>query len=298
MPTVLPPLLKWAGSKRALAETVRRTFDAPAVQYMEPCVGAACVYAQRLSVGDLRPGPHVLLADLNPALIAFYRGLRANPEGVLRAMDALAWDASWMADYEGRREEYNARIAGWTTDRGEDGYAPAHGSHEFCALFLWINRACFNGLYRVSASGKFNTPAADYLSLNRPTPKLVRQWAQALEGVVLRCQPFAESMAEAGTDWQVYVDPPYFDMFDAYTTSPWGYEEQMRLGLACHEARARGAHVVASNTNHPRVRAIYAGLGFEVREATVYHSVGATPARRSAARELLLVGVLPRRRRT
>ena len=284
----LHPILKWAGSKRALAETVRRTFDAPAQQYLEPCVGAACVYAQRLSVGDLAPGPHVVLADLNAALVAFYRALATTPEALIEALGALPWGEGWLPAYEGNRATYNEGL-------------PQVGptctlSPEFAALFLWINRASFNGLYRVSAGGKYNTPAADYRTLARPTAALVRSWSQALAGVQLVCAPFATTLGAAGHGVQVYIDPPYLGMFDAYTTSAWGYDEQARLALAASDARARGAHVVASNADHPQVRALWAGLGFTVREASVYHSVGAQAARRKRAGEVLLVGTPPRRR--
>ena len=281
------PILKWAGSKRLLAETVRRTFDAPPAVYCEPCVGAGWVYVQRLVVGELRPGPHVVLADLNPALMAFYRGLRAAPQEVLGAMADLPWGEGWRQQYGALRDAFRS----WQP--GADDVATA----DQAALFLWLNRACFNGLFRVSKTGNFNTPAGSYAVLARPTDHHVMAFAEALAGVQLVCQPFHATLAGTAAGDQVYVDPPYFGAFGDYTSTTWDYRQQVRLALACSGARVLGAHVVASNADHPKMRALWGSLGFDVREAHAYHSVGATGARRRQAGELLLVGAPPRRRR-
>lgn len=282
----LRPILKWAGSKRLLAETVRRAFDAAPVRYREPCVGAGWVYVQRLVMGELRPGPHVLLGDLNPALMAFYRGLRAAPRAVLGAMEDLPWDAGWRPVYDTLRTTFNAWAPGPSDEATPDQ----------AALLLWMNRACFNGLFRVSREGKFNTPAGSYEVLARPGERDVLAFAEALAGVQLVCAPFQVTLADAREGDQVYIDPPYMGAFSGYTALPWGYDEQVRLALAAADARARGAHVVASNADLPQVRALWAGLGFDVREARAYHSVGAAAERRRDAQEVLLLGRPPRRR--
>lgn len=289
-PVTIKPILKWAGSKRALAETVRRAFDSTPAGHCEPFVGAGAVYLHRLSVGELRPGPHVVLADLCAPLVAFYRGVQADPAGVGLALDRLHWGLGWRDQYNDRRDEYN----GWAMAIGPDHVAFA----ESAARFLWLNRACFNGLYRVSSTGKFNTPAGSYATLSRPTAGQVHALSEALAGVQLVCGSYQHTL-RMERDWgsQVYVDPPYFGMFDQYTPVSWEYDEQVRLALACTDARARGAHVVASNSDHPKLRALWAGLGFDVRDASVYHSVGAKGDRRTRAKEVVMVGMPPRKKK-
>lgn len=286
----IKPLLKWAGGKARLSETIRRAFDALPAQYCEPFAGSAAVYLHRLSVGELKPGPHVVLADLCTPLIAFYRGVQRDPSGVALALGRLPWGPEWRDQYADRRDEYN----GWAMAIGPDHVA----FPESAARFLWLNRACFNGLYRVSSIGKFNTPAGSYSTLARPTDKHVHALSEALAGVVLKAQHYRETLAEQGRGVQVYLDSPYFGMFDDYCSEPWNYDDQVRLALASSDARGRGAHVVASNSDDPKIRNLWAGLGFDVRSADVYHSVGAKGDRRKAVHEVVMVGAAPRHKKS
>lgn len=284
----MEPVLKWAGSKRVLGESARRVFDAAPIQYCEPCVGAAWVYSKRVALGEITPGPHVVLADLNAALIAFYRGLRTDPEAVIRAAERKNWGLGWRDEYQQQREVFNTCIL----NIGDSDI----GDPEFCALFLWMNRACFNGLYRVSSTGKFNTPAGSYIELSPPTAQALRVFAQGLAGVRLLCAPFQRTLALVERGWQVYIDPPYYESYDGYTNTRWDWNLQVGLAMLASDAQGRGAHIVASNADHPKIRALWGGLGFDVRRTSAYHSVGASGERRKQAGEVIMVGCPPQKR--
>ncbi len=276
------PVLKWAGSKRALAEVVRRAFDGPPPRrHVEPFAGAACVHVARVNAGELA-GRGALLADACPPLVAFYRGLRIDPGAVADAADTMRWGDGWREWYAPARAQLNALLAGmnqWSR------MAPAEA-----ALFLWVNRACFNGLFRVNARGEFNTPAGAYQQLARPSRTRLMALATALQPVSLWCADYAETLAACGEGDHVYVDPPYLGTFAGYTSGTWDDAQHARLALAAHQARLRGAHVVASNADVPRVRALWCGLGFTARPVAAYHSVGAGADRRGRVAELLLLG--------
>lgn len=279
------PIFKWPGGKRSLAEKIRRVYDGPpARRYGEAFLGGGSTYFARVRVGELR-GVEVVLADAEPRLMASYRGLQLDVEAVIRALDAFEWGPGWRDQYADRRDALNDWKAG-----PEEVASPTQA-----ALFLWMNRACFNGLWRVSSSGKFNSPAGSYTRLSRPTASFVREIAEALAGARLLTCRFQEYFATVDHEGaQEYFDPPYFGVFDAYTPEGFPYESQVELARACAGARDAGAMVVASNSNRPEVRGLYGGYGFELRTVSAPRSIAAKGDARGQAAELLAVG-MPRR---
>jgi DNA adenine methylase Dam len=280
----LLPILKWPGGKRGLAERVRRAYDGPPRgSYSEVFLGSGAVYLRRREVGELA-GVRCILADAEPRLMAFYRRVRLDVESVMRAMGALPWDASWREQYAARRDAFNA----WAP--GPEDVAPA----DLAALFLWMNRACFNGLWRVNGTGAFNSPPGSYAVLSVPLAADVRAFAEALApaDVVLLTTTFEHALRAAPDgEGDVYGDPPYLDMFSAYTAQGFDYEDHVRLAQACQEQRRAGKRVVLSNSNRPRTRTLYEGFGFDVRFVTSTHSIAAKGDSRVKAAELLAIGM-------
>jgi len=281
------PILKWPGGKRALAEKVRRVYDGPPrSRYGEPFFGGGSVYFARRRVGEVR-GEDSVLADAEPRLMAFCRAIQQDVEAVLVACDRLPWGPGWESAYLDQREALNAWSPG-----PEEVARP-----EDAARFLWINRACFNGLWRVSKEGRFNTPIGRYEVLSRPGANFVREISAALAGATLLTARFPEFYATfdpAGA--QVYNDPPYFGVFDAYTAEGFPYQLQVDLAQLAAGARDGGAIVLVSNSNRPEVRGLYGVYAFELRSVSAPRTIAASGDKRKPTAELLAVGN-PKRRR-
>lgn len=277
----LEPLLKWTGSKRKLAPVIQRAYDcAPAKGYVEPFAGAACVFGYRYGL-DLDPQKvEVALGDDNARLMAFYRLVRGQAADMISELAALPSGVGWKRFYPIYRAELNTWKPGPI-----DVATPSKA-----ALFLWLNRASFNGLYRVNAAGDMNAPAGSYETLSLPAKSLILDWQKALQPVALVTGGYADTARTAGKGWQVYMDPPYLNNYDGYTPQSWDYEEQVKVAIAASEAVLRGSHVIASNAASGRLSSVWQGLGFRVRVEKVRHSISASAEGRKMASEVLFIG--------
>jgi DNA adenine methylase len=184
-----------------------------------------------------------VLSDVNPKLMSFHRAVRDNVDEVLRELSHLPQE-DWQERYYEMREAYNH----------EPWEGPAHA-----ARFVWLNRACYNGLYRENRDGDFNVPIGKYTHLRLPEPSTFWEVSQLLQGVELLDGGFAPVLEWVRPGDQVYCDPPYVPLsatanFTAYCREPFGPEEQRRLSELAQRAARRGARVVLSNHDVPFVR--------------------------------------------
>jgi DNA adenine methylase len=244
-PTAKPtvkPIIKWAGGKARLAEQIDQAFGGPCKGlYCEPFLGGAAVFLHRRAIGHVQ---QAVLCDINSKLIYTYRAIRDNIEGVLSALDDLPKD-DWKERYYEVRTQLNEGSEGSESRRA--------------AQFLWLNRTCFNGLYRENRSGQFNVPCGSYKKINFPTRKHFLEVSGLLQGVALLTADFTEVMNSAGSQSQVYCDPPFVPLsatanFTAYSKGGFDYEQQEALAKAARQAAMRGAQVMLSNHDLPVVR--------------------------------------------
>jgi DNA adenine methylase len=176
------PLLRWAGSKRKLLDELQAEVPTSFGTYIEPFVGSACLYFR------VQPR-NAILSDLNPSLIQFYRFARATPDAVLRSAIHVRRSRTgyYRARARYRRERNAVRRAG---------------------LFLFLNRFCFNGIYRTNAAGEFNVPFGMRTG-EFPTFRWFRLAARSLARARLLCSDFEPVVAKARKGDFVYLDPPY-----------------------------------------------------------------------------------------
>ena len=276
-PTSTRPLLKWAGGKRQLLPALRQHYPASFSRYIEPFLGSGAVFFDLFSAGRL-DGRSVRLADTNPDLIGCYRAVRDEPEAVIAALAQLEREHRARGSecyYEVRDCRFNpARALGSKTP-----YAP-----DLAAMFIYLNRTGFNGLFRLNRSGGFNVPAGRYADPKICDPDLVRSVARALStpGVSLECLPFEKALKDAHQGDFIYCDPPYAPLsktahFAHYTAGGFGDDDHRRLLEALVAGVHRGATVLLSNSSAPMMVRAYTAP--PVREAgLVMHRV---PARRA-----------------
>lgn len=234
------PLVRWAGGKQWLARLGRNLLP-PCFKgkYFEPfCGGAALFYAL-----DLAPA---LLSDLNEELITCYAAVRDDARGVIKLLRGYPH----ISTYYYRLRSMKART-------------PRH----VAARFLYLNRTCWNGLYRVNSKGGFNTPFG-----RRDNPDLIDRdcllaAADRLKGVDLLNCDFATAVETAKAGDLVYFDPPYIsghqnNGFLMYNAHLFSWADQLRLAATAVALASNGIHVLVSNTNHAAVLRLYKGFHY------------------------------------
>ena len=251
------PFLKWAGGKGRLAPRIAdRLREAPLaiVRYHEPFLGGGAVFFALREAGLIREAS---LADSNPDLITAYQALRDAPAAVITALGALA--QRYRALDGPKRGLFYYEVRDRRRPRSAAGKA---------ARLIFLNKTCYNGLYRVNGQGKFNVPHGRYV---RPTildAERLRSVSRSLEGADLRVEDFAEACARAQPGDFVYLDPPYQPLsatatFTQYTSADFTFADQQRLRDAFADLTARGVPALLSNSDHPDIRALYEGYALE-----------------------------------
>jgi DNA adenine methylase len=276
----MKPLLKWAGGKARLAARIDDAFGGSCSgTYYEPFCGSAAVFLFRRARSQVTDA---VLSDRNPRLMNFHRTVRDDVEGLLSALDTLPGlgDASYRDRYQQVRTAFN------------DGQGPRALQ---AARLIWLNRTCFNGLYRENQRGEFNVPVGRYARPRLPHRDAFLAVSELLQGVEIVEAAFDEVIGVAGDRDQVYCDPPYIPItatanFTAYSGGGFDHGEQRALAHASQAAAARGALVLLSNHDLPDVCDELYPLqqGFEIVDRfTVPRPINSNASGRGRADEIL-----------
>lgn len=230
----VPPLLKWPGGKRSLADHILPLIPKRYATYVEPFVGGGAMFFA------LRPHS-AILGDTDQALIECYSQVRENPTAVIKALQRLRNSSD---DY------YRIRSSRPRTP-------PAAA-----ARLIYLTNLSFNGIYRLNFAGDFNVPYGQRNQRRPAAPTRVRHVSAALKSATLVCSDFEAVVARAGRGDVVYLDPPYTvahsnNGFIRYNARLFSWRDQERLANSAREASNRGAVVIISNADHPSVRNLY-----------------------------------------
>lgn len=259
----LAPFLRWAGSKRWLVDSLLEEIERVTVRdYWEPFLGSGAIFFA------LRPRT-AHLSDRVPDLMNTYRAVRDHPLAVEEAISGLRTD----------RESYYA-VRAWR---------PADPI-QLAARFIYLNKTCFNALYRVNSSGDFNVPYGRPRSTGLLSDGLIGH-AQALSDAHLAEADFEQALQSCSSDDLVYLDPPYVTAhnrngFRDYNERLFSWSDQIRLSAVAIDLARRGVHVVVSNADHPSVQELYPG--FRAVRAARTSTVAAAASRRQSTTELIL----------
>ena len=265
------PFVKWPGGKRRLASDLaaRLPEDFSVRRYVEPFLGGGALYFA------LRP-KRALLSDINRDLIDAYGAVRDELELLTAALRKLEQDHSMNA-YYAARAQYNAGVAQPRAERA--------------ALFIYLNKSCFNGLYRVNRHGAFNVPCGRRARLRLVDEPAIEKTSRALHRATVRCSSFEAIAEDIGAGDFVYFDPPYAPLsptasFTAYTRQGFSRERQMQLRDVYGELDRRGARLMLSNSDVPLIRELYRDYVVDVVQAPRVISCDGNG--RGAVRELVI----------
>lgn len=238
----IKPFLRWAGGKSLFVDTIIEHLpDVSSVsKYYEPFMGAASVF--------LSYQPKIaLLSDLNDQLICTFCAIRKNHTEVFRFLTSLA-SCDSEEFYYSVREAYNHEGIGYLQ----------------AARFIYLNRTCFNGIFRVNKLGKFNVPYGHKKHIIIPSIEHLASVALALKDVTLTTQDFTQSVQGASSGDLVYLDPPYppingTSYFTHYTKERFSAEDQEEVASTANSLSARGCYVLVTNADTPVIRELYNG---------------------------------------
>lgn len=247
------PFLRWAGGKSKIVPHLLRFMPPLPMHaiYHEPFVGAGSLFFR------LCPQKAVL-ADANERLIACYEQVKADPGGLARRV-ILHAQKTCERYYYRLRDEYN------------EGGEPL----EQAARFLYLNKTCFNGIFRVNTKGKFNVPYGWKEPPAIPSEAVLVAASKALKGARLLVADFTSVVRRACSGDFVYLDPPYPPLngtayFTHYTKDRFGPDDQIKVASVARELSSTGCRVLVSNADTPLIRELYGGFNIEVLSVCRY----------------------------
>lgn len=266
------PVLKWAGGKASLIPQFAAHFPTPGSyrRYLEPFLGGAAVYFY------LKPAQSFLF-DLNRELIEVYEVLRNNVEGLIAAL---------RPHYNDRDYFYQIRAQD-TSSLSPIGRA---------ARFIFLNRTCYNGLYRVNRRGQFNVPFGDYRNPTICDVIGLKAASEVLKSATLEVADFETVLTYAQANDLVYMDPPYHPLsrtssFTSYTSDGFTDGDQHRLAEVFAELNKRGCLLMLSNSNTPLIHELY--QGFYIHKINARRAINSKGNGRGIITELLVTNFVP-----
>ncbi|MBI5121878.1 MAG: Dam family site-specific DNA-(adenine-N6)-methyltransferase [Rhodospirillales bacterium] len=232
------PFLKWAGGKRWLIGANYLPIPSNYGRYIEPFLGGGAVFFH------LRPNS-AILSDVNDEIICLYNTIKSNP---------IELEILMKTHQRKHSENY------YYTMRSKLPLSPI----ERAARTLYLNRTCWNGLYRVNLKGEFNVPIGTKTTVMFENESFINI-SSILSRAEIKCADFEEVIGEAKKDDFVFLDPPYtvqhnYNGFIKYNEKIFSWEDQIRLRNAVEKIVRKGVSVVLTNADHASIRNLYKGL--------------------------------------
>lgn len=271
---LLKPVLKWVGGKRQLLDDILPLIPKSPTMYVEPFVGGAAVL-----LGS-QPA-HARINDYNAELINVYQVIRDNPSELIELL---------RIHKERNCSEHYYEVRALDREPGLDCLTPL----ERAARILYLNKTCYNGLYRVNASGQINTPYGRYKNPNIVNEAGIRALSLYLQGdITITCGDYSEALKDLQRGSFVYLDPPYMPLsqtssFTGYTEGGFGYSEQVRLRDECIKLRDNGIRFIQSNSYCDEIRELYSD--FDIRTVYAKRAINSKGDSRGTIEEVLIVG--------
>lgn len=260
------PFVKWAGGKRQLIPQIRERMPEKYNNYYEPFVGGGAV------LFELQPA-NALINDINKALINTYNIICNEADAFLEAVNRLD-EEMWE---DGKKYYYSVR------EHYNDKLMKSEYDVELAALFVFINKHCFNGLYRVNGKGLFNVP---YNNSRRTSAdeNVIREVSKYLKDVKIINGDFEEACKDAKKGDFVFIDSPYAPLnptsFESYTKEGFDIESHKRVAKLYDELTARGCYCMLTNHNTELINELYGNKGYKIDVVSVKRMINSDASNR------------------
>lgn len=260
------PFVKWAGGKRQLIPQIRERMPEKYNDYYEPFIGGGAV------IFDLLPA-NALINDINKALINTYRTICNEPDAFLIEVNRLDNDM-WE---DGKKYYYSIR------EHYNDKLMRSEYDVELAALFVFINKHCFNGLYRVNGKGLFNVPYNNSRRVSVDEDVIIAT-SEYLRGVTIIDGDFEQACKNAKKGDFVFIDSPYAPLnptsFESYTKEGFDIESHTRLAKLYDELTARGCYCMLTNHNTELINELYGNKDYKIDVVSVKRMINSDASNR------------------
>lgn len=271
------PFLKWAGGKTQLVTRLRHLFPTKVRTYYEPFIGGGAVF---FALAAEKRFERCVINDWNEELVNTYRVVRDAPEPLIISLK------TFKQKYDERSPEFFEEVRSMDTAK----LSP----FERAVRIIFLNKTCFNGLYRVNKSGQFNAPWGKYVNPMICDEENIRACSEVLnQQSSLHTGDFSLVLDDAGPGDLVYFDPPYVPLsttsnFTSYTADKFTLDDQYRLAAVFKDLALRGVTVLLSNSDTEVVRALYSD--FEIHTLEAKRAINSNGAGRGPVNEVVVVG--------
>lgn len=264
------PFLKWAGGKSKLILQYISYLPQKFTNYYEPFLGGGAFFFYLYNNYSLNS---VFLSDINSELINTYLCIKHDVEAVISLL---------QQHQQNHNQDYYYYMRS----------SPTENSVERAARLIYLNKTCFNGLYRENSKGEFNVPMGRYKNPQICNPDLLRTVAKALQLAQIEVKPF-ETVLNYAISYEdfVYFDPPYYPLnetsnFTAYSRDAFNQDDQIKLKDVCVELAKRKVKVLQSNSDCPFIRELY--RDFKIYEIKASRAINSKANKRGKISEVLI----------
>lgn len=277
---LISPIVKWVGGKRQLLTEIIPLINRNCSTYVEPFIGGGAVFF------ELQP-KKAIINDFNSELMNVYTTVRDFPEELIKRLEE---------HNEENSEEYFYKLR--SLDRNEE-YADMN-CVEKAARIIYLNKTCYNGLYRVNAAGQFNSPYGRYKNPNIVNATTIRAMSKYLQNpkIVIKVGDYRDVLKGVRKGAFVYLDPPYMPIstsssFTGYTENGFSYEQQVELRNECDKLREKGIAFLQSNSDCKEIRELY--KEYDIRTVQAKRSINSNANKRGEINEVLIYYVPEKR---
>jgi len=268
------PFLKWAGGKRQLLPVISK-FIPHFNQYYEPFIGAGAV------LFSLQP-KNSIINDTNNELVNCYQAIKHSPQELIKLCQQ-------------HKEKNSKEYYYWLREQDRQNDFRVKSSVERAARIIYLNKTCFNGLFRVNRKGQFNVPYGNYASPKIIDPEVIAAVSNYLnqDNVSILQGDFEQAVITAKQDDFIYFDPPYHPVsetssFTSYSLGGFGEAEQIRLQKLCDKLCDRGCKILLSNSSASLIKDLYSDSRYKIEEVDASRSINSVSSKRGKIKELLI----------
>lgn len=274
--SVPKPFVKWAGGKRQLIPILNENLPKEMGSYYEPFLGGGALLFHLLTEN---PSQKCHISDLNSDLVLAYVTIRDRIDSLIESLK------NHQRNYQKDSKPYYYSVR----------ESQPRSQVEKTSRLIFLNRTCFNGLYRVNSKGKFNVPLGRYTNPNIVNEENLRSVGQILKSkkVKIDCRDFASVLNDAKEGDLVYFDPPYQPVsstanFTSYTNKDFTFEDLNRLAELCFKLNSKGCKVLLSNSDSKKVSKIFDSKSWNIQKIEANRAINSNSTKRTGHFELLI----------
>jgi len=263
------PIVKWAGGKRQLIADLKNNLPKKFNRYFEPFIGGGALFF------NIQP-ENAYISDINPELINLYQVIKNNTYELIEDLKQHKNTEEYF--YEIRNIDRNSKYKKWS-------------DVQKASRFIYMNRTCFNGLYRVNSKGEFNVPFGKYSNPRILDEINLLNCSQLFQNTEIKCSDFSEILNHVQKGDFVYLDPPYAPLnetssFTSYTKEGFGEDMQVKLKELCDELDKMGVHFMLSNSDTKGINKLY--KNYEIKKVFASRAINSVASKRGKITEVLV----------